>query len=108
MICKLYVGANEVIYANGEEELFVDLSELEFEFEVSALFSTAGSKRKRGSCGGTFANLSLICPVCLLPKVPQQDADSAISGKWKRTDEELKQIRKVCSRECCNNFLPKV
>lgn len=35
MICKQYAGANEVIFANGEEELFVDLAELQFDYEVS-------------------------------------------------------------------------
>ncbi|XP_022646990.1 protein BCCIP homolog [Varroa destructor] len=60
MICKQYAGANEVIFANGEEELFVDLAELQFDYEV-----------------------------------PRQDADTALAGKWKKSDEELKQIRKV-------------
>ncbi|XP_003743787.1 BRCA2 and CDKN1A-interacting protein [Galendromus occidentalis] len=60
VICKQYKGANSLIYANGEEELFEDLADFKFSYEV-----------------------------------PQGDADTAIAGKWKEGDEELKQIRQV-------------
>ncbi|OQR76014.1 protein BCCIP-like [Tropilaelaps mercedesae] len=60
LICKQYAGAKDSFFANGEEELFVDLAELQFDFEV-----------------------------------PRQDADTALSGKWRKSDEELKHVRKV-------------
>jgi len=60
MICKQYKGADSLLYANGEEELFVDLADFKFSYEV-----------------------------------PQGDADTAIAGKWKEGDEELKQARQV-------------
>jgi len=60
LICKQYQGADNVLYANGEEELFADIADFKFSFNV-----------------------------------PDGDADTAVAGKWKEGDEELKQVRQV-------------
>lgn len=50
LICKQYRGADSVLYANGEEELFEDVAEFKFSYDVrslSYLFYRAGFLKEK-------------------------------------------------------------